>query len=62
MQENYANVRSQNKQLKAEQQDLKETARATDKKVEELKVTYGQSVERFTESFKAYERAKNGLN
>lgn len=48
LQENYANVRSQNKDLKAEQQELKETARATDKKVEELKITYGQSVERFT--------------
>jgi hypothetical protein len=38
----------QNKQLKLEEQELRETARATDRKLEELKITYGQSVEKFT--------------
>jgi hypothetical protein len=62
IQENHASVAQQNKQLKAEDQELKETARAAESKLEELKISYLQSVERFTESYRNYERAKNQLN
>jgi uncharacterized coiled-coil DUF342 family protein len=55
-------VGQQNKQLRAEEQELKETARNGESKLEELKISYGQSVEKFAESFRNYERAKSQLN
>jgi hypothetical protein len=62
IQENHASVAQQNKQLRTEEQELRETSRAGESRVEELKISYGQSVEKFTESFRGYERAKNQLN
>jgi hypothetical protein len=48
--------------MKVEEQELRETFRNTDRKLEELRISYEQSVERFTESFRTYERAKNAIN
>ncbi len=62
IQENHASVAQQNKQLRAEEQELRETSRIGESRVDELKITYGQSVDKFTESFRNYERAKNQLN
>jgi len=62
LEENIARVIEQNRQMKVEEQGLRETFRNTDRRLEELRISYEQSVGRFTESFRNYERAKNAIN